>query len=254
MWEFSLNLKTENFSIAKDVFLRLQNEFKNFSGVVTSSDDGQYIKILIATENQNRDFFAQKIENCIANVICVNFKEIFLNENLYLPLKDNMGKLAFKKALLNFDKETDNFIVKRNLDIKNELFLESFYFFRLKYLRDKWQELVDLSNENKDFLMTNDSFVDLLKFLVDNLEIYQDEIYVLKSGNSYKILFNDKTVAFDNLDEDDIVSSVIDLSPKKINLFFNESSGAIKLLKDIFDSRVIEKSLNENKIRKININ
>ena len=43
-------------------------------------------------------------------------------------------------------------IIKKNLVLENNLYLESFYRFRLKSLHDKWEELVSLSNENKEYL------------------------------------------------------------------------------------------------------
>ena len=148
---------------------------------------------------------------------------------------DKMGMLAFKKALLNFDKETDKFIIRKNLELGSNLFLESFFHFKLKSLQEKWAELVSLSNDNREYLISSDSFIDLLKFLVDNLDICEDEISIVKENEGYKIFINDsKQYQNKVFNEESVVSSVIDLSPQKINLYFNESSKAINLLEKIF--------------------
>ena len=58
-------------------------------------------------------------------------------------------------------------------------------------------------------------------------------------ADSYKILLDDKIQYIENpLTEEQIVSSVIDLSPQKINLYFKESSSAIDLLERIFEERI----------------
>ena len=147
---------------------------------------------------------------------------------------------AFKKALLNFDKETDKFIIKKNLDLSKDIFLEAFYQFKLKSLKEKWAELVALSNENREYLVSSDSFIDLLKFLVDNLDICENEISIVKESEGYRI-FSSDNIPEENklLTEELVVSSVIDLSPQRINLYFNETSKAITLLEKIFEERII---------------
>ena len=68
-----------------------------------------------------------------------------------------------------FDRETDRYIVSHNLMLKKSLHLESFYEFKLQKLRLKWSELIKLANENAGYLLCNDTFIDLLKFLIDLL-------------------------------------------------------------------------------------
>ena len=149
-----------------------------------------------------------------------------------------------------FDKETDKFIIKKNLSLEKNLYVESFYHFRLKPLQSKWEELVSLSNENKEYLISKDSFIDLLKFLVDNLDICAEEISIVKEQNGYRIYSEDDTNMPNNLiSEDVMVSSVIDLSPQKINLYFSEVSYAITLLERIFEERI---NINQNNAQNIN--
>lgn len=239
MWEFSLNVKAENFAVANLLYNYLSKSISQMNGVITSNEENGYIYILVAVDKTNKDKAKILITSCIIEIICQYFKTSFLDKYLIFPRQDKIGMLAFKKALLNFDKETDKYIIKKNLELKHDLFLESFYHFKLKPLQEKWAELVTLSNENSDYLISSESFIDLLKFLVDNLDICEDEISVVKEGETYKIYtlenvqYQDKTFS-----EESIVSSVIDLSPQKINLYFKESSNAIDLLERLFEERI----------------
>lgn len=238
MWECSLNVKEENKALAVVIYNELSKFVESNRGVVTSHEENGCIKILIAVKNGFVEMVKKSISNLVVDVICYNFKERYLNEYLVLYGLDEMGMGAFKKALLNFDKETDRFMVKKELILDRELYLESFYSFRLKNLQSKWKELVDLSNENREFLLSNESFIDLLKFLVDNLDICENEISIFKEDKVYKIFLNEQNLSLNPVDETDIVSLVIDLSPQKINLYFKESSRAIFLLEKLFEERI----------------
>ena len=240
MWEFSLNFKSENFEIARYVHRALMEPTTNMNGFVTSSEDNGYISILVAVNDENQDRLKAFLCSVITEIICTKYKSDFLNKYLSLPVQDKVGLYAFKKALLNFDRETDRYIIKRSLSFKNALYIESFYAFKLRALREKWEELVNLSNENREYLVSKESFIDLLKFLVDNLDICEDEISVVKEEEGYRIFAKYSNFYTDKLiSEESVVSSVIDLSPQKINLYFKESSSAINLLERIFDERVI---------------
>ncbi len=255
MWEFSINLKKENFDNANLIFNYLENTVKTFKGVLKMHEDNGYVSILVGVDDNFKENIKSLISSCLIEIICNKYKWNFLNKRLYLPMQNEIGINAFKKALLNFDKETDRYIVRKNLILEKDIFLESFFYFKLSSLKNKWEELITLSNENRDYLVCKDSFIDLLKFLVDNLDIEEDEISVIKEKEGYKILLDDKNQYVENpLTEEQIVSSVIDLSPQKINLYCDESSQAINLLEKIFEERIVVNNTQYKNIKKIKLN
>ncbi len=239
MWEISLNIKSENKAIANLLYSTLLKSLQDINGIITLNEENGYVSILVGVDLKFKEQTKMIISSCVVEIICTSFKMKFLDNYLIFPRQDKIGLMAFKKALLNFDKETDKYIIKKNIVLNHDLFLESFYHFKLKALREKWAELVSLSNENSDYLLSSDSFIDLLKFLVDNLDICEDEISVVKEDEGYKIYTVDE-VQYQNkiFTEESIVSNVIDLSPQKINLYFKETSSAINLLERIFEERI----------------
>ncbi|MBO5394362.1 MAG: hypothetical protein J6A28_00460 [Clostridia bacterium] len=254
MWEFSLNFKSENFEIAKHVHNCLILPTKSMGGFVTSSENNGIISVLMAVEGDFEERMKGVLSGIVTEIICTKYKSDFLNRYLALPLQDQVGLHAFKKALLNFDRETDKYIVKRALCFTDSLYIDSFYAFRLKPLQEKWEELVVLSNENRDYLVSKESFIDLLKFLVDNLDICENEISVVKEDDGYRILSCENSFYLNRLiSEERVVSSVIDLSPQKINLYFKETSSAINLMQRIFEERIIINQEHSN-IKKFKIN
>lgn len=254
MWEFSLNIKAGNVEMAKKTYKFLREYFNMMDGIVTQHDENGYIKILIAVKEDSAEVAKRALVCCITDIICNDFKHDYLDKYLSVPCQDKICMHAFKKALLNFDIETDKFIVKRAIEIKKDMYLDSFYHFKLKSLKDKWAELVALANENREYFMTDESFVDLLKFLVDNLDICEDEISIVKENEGYHIYKDNNRYSIGVVNEEDVVSSVIDLSPQKINLYVSENSSAINLLKQIFNERISINKISFQNVKKINLN
>jgi hypothetical protein len=239
MWELSISVSAKNLDIAKFVYQTLKNQTAELGSVVTCYEEFENIYILIACPKEEQSRACVTIERCIVKVVCNFYKERFLAENLHLPIHEKMSLTAFKKALINFDKETDFYLVSKNLQLDKNLHLDSFYFFKLKPLREKWTELVTLANENSEYLTSPDAFFDLLKFLIDNLEVCEDEINVFEDENGYYIKAeNLEDCPCKNLSKEGLVSSLIELSPKKINLFCHSDDNTANFLSKIFEERI----------------
>ena len=84
MWEFSLNLKSENFELAKYFHNTLNNFVQTIKGMVTSNEDNGYISVLIAVPNNHIEEIKSMLLYLISEVICVNFKSEYLNSQLFL--------------------------------------------------------------------------------------------------------------------------------------------------------------------------
>ena len=166
MWELSISVDTQNIDIAKFIYQALKTQTEEFGGVVTCYEEFEKIFVLLACPVEEQGRASVVVERCIIKAICSFYKEKFVDENLRLPIHENISLTAFKKALLNFDRETDFYIISKNLVLDKNFYLDSFYNFKLKALRDKWEELVNLANENGDYLVSSEAFFDLLKFLI----------------------------------------------------------------------------------------
>lgn len=237
MWELSISVASKNLDIAKFVYQTLKAQTEDFGAVVTCYEQFDNFYILIGCEVVEQSRVSLAIERCVIKVISNFYKEQFLTENLRLPFHENIGLTAFKKALINFDKETDFYLISKNLCLEKNLHLDSFYHFKLKSLREKWNELITLANENSDYLVSNEAFLDLLKFLIDNLEICEEEISVFQDENGYSIK-TQNVEQFSNLSNEGLVSSIIELCPKKINFFCKSDDNTAGFLSKIFDERI----------------
>ena len=171
MFEFSIIINDEFSLAAKNLYEEIKSTVCNFGAVVTSFSERNEIHIVIACQDVEKNRISFFITDAISNFIAEEYKLKFIKNNLKISLHNQLNLNALIKAMVAFDKETDKYIVSRSLIVKDNLVIESFYNFKLKKLRSKWMELIKLTNENSGYLLCNDTFIDLLKFLIDNIEI-----------------------------------------------------------------------------------
>ncbi len=240
MWEFSISVGSDEKEIAKFVYQTLKSKTAEFESVVTCFEQDGRIFVLIACPKSEQVRVKTFVERCVLKVICGFLKERFLDEKLILPTEESISKTAFKKALISFDKETDFYLVSKNLDLNKNLYIDSFYNFKLKSLKNKWEELVLLANENSDYLVSRDAFFDLLKFLIDNLEIGREEVDVFEDETGYSIYSKEpiSDLECEKLSKEKLVSSIIEICPKRINFFCKSDDTTANFLSKIFDQRV----------------
>lgn len=239
MWQFSLILNSEHSEIAKEIYKNVKKNSSELNCVITSFEKLGQITISFACNELERNKFAILISNAIIFAICSKLKLCYLEENLKKCGKNDLENYLFKKALECFDRETDRYIVNKNLYLENNMFLnfESFFHFKLKSLKEKWQELVEIANDNNTYFLSDDSFLELIRFLVDNIEYCTEEINVIFKDNKISVFDKDnQTVLGANLDEISLVDKLLELSPKKINWYRNSSFG---FLEKVFDKRIV---------------
>ncbi len=253
MWEQCITLPDKYINFSKKIYLALKSFCVEYGGIVTTYERCGNISILVSSDKCEENRFKHFIVNLISDIICEDFKILYLEENLNLPNLDSISKNAFLQALVSFDKESDKYIVNKLLKLEGSVDIEAFYFFKLGMLRDKWKELVQIANDNKAYLSSNETLVELLKFLVDNLELKTETINLIQENG--RVVFYDTNfvpLKQSDLDKGDIdstiISDLIAFAPKYVNVYSGHkfNGNLIKLLKQIFDKRINFLNLEDN--------
>ncbi|MEG1751630.1 MAG: hypothetical protein RR247_01000 [Clostridia bacterium] len=223
MWEFVVRLNSNCCDVADFICKNVKKFANTCGGVATMIEEGNTLAIAMACEDFDKPRFQLYVLDTITEAICTFFKAKFLNENLKIPQSNELHTIALKSALINFDRETDRFLITKSLEIEKNLNLESFFLFKLKSLREKWSELVSIANENGIELASTTTCEGLLKFLVENLEIASGAVLIDCVNNDYKIFDENgnliectypKDASVDGI----LVSKLITLNPSKITV------------------------------------
>lgn len=240
MWEFSILLQSEHNEVAKFIYNSLKKYVEEVGGVITTFDQAGLIHIVIACSVEEKTRLYYYVKSYITEAICSYFKNEFLRKNLKVQLKNKVSIIAFEKALQYFDKETDRYLVEKYLTFDKNIYLESFFEFKLKILKSKWLELTKIANENSSYLLTEETFIELLKFLIDNLEISFDTVNIISDLDGYQLLdenFKDIEMLTEKGDGVWLVENIIALSPRKINIYTDNSSEELNLINSIYSTR-----------------
>ncbi|EOD00910.1 putative sporulation protein YtxC [Caldisalinibacter kiritimatiensis] len=270
----------------------LSKEIENFSkeGFYINSelnDVGDIHFLNYKTDNLNlnkckniRKIFVHCVANILADVILDIYQQKYLNryiaENYYYFSKSEKDKV--KEKAIEFLNKGESFstggmifkvsrkskIIKsivEYLETTDEIIIEGFINFRLRFFIDSIEEAVEKAVE--EFLIEKEynEFIKVLQYFVEiqepkielvNILIKGDKDYLLFDKN-YRLINNDffeeiaDEIAESDINHDDLlVSSLITIAPNKVVIHFeynnsyssNEYEELIKIIKNIFEDKV----------------
>lgn len=245
MWEYSITF--ENINYANSFKDSLYNIIKSHNGVITSLKQENFTKVLIAVPIIERFKIHNLIREKIAENILLNYKKDFIVSKLEFDINQNLNMQVFLKALVVFDSDTDKEIIIERMKFDSNLVVNSFINFKLSFLKRKWRELIALANDNSMYLLNNDSFDELIKFLISNLEYRYHTINIFSKQDCYLLYDTAGSVVNDFLvdknivyDDNHLLTSLVALNPEKIIVHCNSfvKDKLIKTLYDYFSNRV----------------
>ncbi len=139
----------------------LNNQNKSFKASVNEKSSVFYINI--SYQVKDKKDFKDVVEECIIKVVVKFYKDKYFAERLNIPFKDKTMFNELKETLLHFDKEHDCYLIHKHLKFERVMNLESFYYFKLKVLRDNWDGYISIVNES--YFQTPRDFWDFVSWL-----------------------------------------------------------------------------------------
>lgn len=244
MWRYSIVVPKKYGQVVYRLKDLLKNKIKDLTHVQTVIEQEDTYAYYLVLPLDRKMEFKPYILNYLVDNILYFYKKEYLLKNINFKVKDDIKVQSFLKALLCFDYSLDREIIFEKIKESDSVYLESLYSFGLKQLLPKWKDLVNLANDNFFYFQNENSFLQLLKFLVSNIEyktnvvnVYFDDKYVFYDQNNN--LINDYLLDFPTDTDSYLISSLICLCPQQIKLHFNSqniSDGY--LLFDLFDDRI----------------
>lgn len=177
---FTLPISEKN--LLKDMKKVLINELKNTNGIITELEDYENFNLLLAYDDQTKNKVDALIKNELIKYFIYYKKMDYFRRNLKLDNLNPILSELFIRALIRYDQKLDEKEVNYRLELVKKfqnLNLESFFYFHLDKLKNQWEKLIQLTNENKISLIDEKSFEELLGFLIANLEPQINEINVV---------------------------------------------------------------------------
>ncbi len=247
MWEYSINFSLSKQDWAYKIQDNCRQATKDCGGVSTIVVSNSGTKLLFAGDINTKYQLKPVIMQHLANYIILDYKYNYLVSKFKFKVTSDINMQAFIKALVVFDSEIDKDIIIQNLRPLSKVDIDSFCRFRLKILHTKWQDLINLANDNFVYLLSTDTFIELLKFIISNLDYRTKEVNIHFDKNGFKLLdVNNKPIQDTMLDytvgynDALLITSLITLSPRRINLHYDTTitNSTINLLFQLFSDRI----------------
>ena len=171
---------------------------------------------------------------------------------------------VFLQTLVCFDGEADKHFIEQCLDFDDRVFVDAVVAFKLKFLKKKWEELVSLANENVMYFLSEDSLLELIKFLISNLEHRCYAVNVFSKSDCYFLCdlqgkrIDDFMLEKQGIYEDgSLLSTLVALNPEKIIVHCNKfefyavkSAGCVNFFNSHFSRVFNRNTVNSRAARK----
>ena len=226
MFELTLCLNYERQKYLSEFYKQIASSIKKNAGVITKHNSGGKSYLVIAAAESQKEFLKAKILEFILQVIKKEYKYFYLKENIEVKSKDEITE-AFFSAITNFDEEIDRGIIQENIDLSGEIVLESFYYFKLQPLRDRWQKTAKIINNN--LIMANfQAILEVLYYLCDTSENYASCLNITFFDEKIELVNSNKSKYFkkDFEGKSNFYAEIIKLNPLKINVLDGEKESS----------------------------
>lgn len=237
MWEFFIDIETGYEIYIKNLEKKLKQKFENCITAVCNN------VLSIACELKIKNQVVEYIKRELAEIIILIYKQQELLKTLNLEYLSQELKNAFIKCLVLFDFDEDFFIIVNKLELEYGIVLKSFYNFKLKNLKTKWKQFSYVCSNNSVFFESQ-SFLDLLKYLIDYITPKHKSIDVYFDGNKFVLSDeNNNILSFNDVDDNieiSLISQLISLAPKTINLHCAGilTNSTFKIIYYIFNKKI----------------
>ena len=157
--------------------------------VVAEANERSCLGIVVADECASA--LNRELKALVAEVLAVGFKCRYLQERIAVNADTLLGKTLFNTMCV-FDSNYDANYIKRRIYDYEKISLDGCYNFRIGEIKQKWDEVINLSNSYSGFLADKEVLYEFLVYLLEAIPSLADCITVVISDDGKNfVLFND---------------------------------------------------------------
>lgn len=241
MFELTISTTSDKQHYINDIYEKLKDEIKSSSGLSTKYNYGGRSYYSIAVQEKLKEYYKSKITDHIIFMIIDDYKFIYFKQNLAFA-GQNIISQSFLKAISIFDFQIDGEFIKSELELKNEVLVDSLFYFKLRPLVEKWRKTAFIINQNQ-ILNSTESMIEVLKYLTMSSENFLVTAEIMVEKKQIKFKNYSKCKCFKKTFEgySNFLTEVVRLNPVKIHLKTSastENDKIVLLLSQIFTDKV----------------
>ncbi|MBR2974140.1 MAG: hypothetical protein IKC47_00135 [Clostridia bacterium] len=250
MYEVAFSVEKCNEQLLRYMYDELSACVAKIGGVCKYLQESRRSRFAIACNKLYAAAIKSQSEECLLNALTLGYKNKYIRNALAVS---HSGLLV--DTLINtmciFDAKYDRYLIKKTLDISGEVCIDGYYNFRMKKLKQKWDELVEVVKNNNALLADDALIKEFLCYLMDFLPNTDGNLSVVVDGNNAG-LFDDKGKIVPSIKlvrpatlEETIAINAICAKPKGIKLYCNSKqldAAFVDLITYLFDVKLVENS------------
>ena len=189
------------------------------------------------------------VKECIVEMYAVVTKFDYMKRNLQLCLPSRRYEILLH-TLVAFDRENEYKLLRRAVRVEDGLALDGLFDFRLRELKERWLEICKLTKTNGAYLHDDETYNELLRFLISAVDPKINRLTVCEDGGKYRLTGALKTGDLDLCvgDVDELMYCLIDLAPLELIIEGGISNHELSdRLIDIFDAKTEHRVKNKSK-------
>ncbi len=195
----------------------MKNKLDSCSAVSALHQSGNRLYCCFGCEYENRVGMISAIKECLIEMYAVFTKFDFIKSNLLINLPSLRYEILIR-TLVAFDRENEHKLLSRILHVEDRMALDGVFNFQLGELKERWLEICKLTKSNGAYLYDDDTYNELLKFLISAVNPKINKLTIHESEGNYRITGALKTGTLDLRARDgmQLMYYLIDLAPLEL--------------------------------------
>lgn len=245
MFQLNISLANENLGWFYSVSDVLEYRIKAADAVMAYSTNALRTGIHFACENSKRDTLLKALKGTFVDMYSHICKLEYISSRLSIAgLSDNANRLLWH-TLVAFDRENEQALIENAFEIEEGITLDGIYRFKLRELRDRWNEICTLTKENSFFLVDEPTYFELLRFLISAVNPKVRSLTLRQEGNDYIVTgMSEENGLKLVLSKEELVYYLVDFAPLELVLYGEFSDAALKnQLQLLFDAKATKSEI-----------
>lgn len=186
MFEATIAMPTSRQYLLEHIHNKLAEFLQQAGGISTYYSCKDTVFLSVAT-NQLFAYVAKKqIVEAVAETLSLGYKNIYIRQKLGLT-QGGFWKNLLVNTLSTLDNHADKTFVSTVLDADKPIFVEGYYNFALKWLKGKWQELVEMVQEGNLLDYDDQALCDFFRYLLQSQPHKTDLLTVTMHNHGYQL-------------------------------------------------------------------
>lgn len=210
---------------------------RNDGVVICEEDNGRVFLGIGIVQEKDLD---EAVYRVLFNFFLKDLKEEYLYSNIKRYATNEYLVRVYIKVLNLFNIEEERRILSERFCLYPNFSLDGFYRFRLRALREKWDDLVLLSVNNIDLIRDDYSLLMLIKHLISCLPTDNESVFVDYFEGEYRITLSTGEILFAK-DSESVIFILLDHLPERIHLSKESvKSGLSDSITSVFDVKYVQ--------------